>query len=437
MKIVCVTLLIALLISMFLFGSKYKMMFLFHGIWSTVLLLHYINLCSYNPVSDKAYVLVLIGTLAFDFGYIIKEHICFAYGGGGKINSHKTDMIESINISLLILLMIIHMVLSIYNAYHAKQLLDTGFLYNQMRQIFQGYIETDFRTHSLLVTYTYFSAPLMYAITCVVINSFFKEKKLKWYYYVIYCLDLLCYFFYTSGRSMIFFALVLLVFYLIFYKSNISYELKRKIVCLAIFLLVIVLLVTIYIFSNVNFTMFRGRFGLGSLYVYGSGPISLLDIYIKEVDKSDIQTFGLVFLNPIHQTLNAILGFLGFGKTDLYMSIEELLNYKETFHRIAPNVNLNAYGTLFYDFYLDFREMGVFLGCFLYGVMSNVIEWKLYRKASEKDMLIGGMYLFSFVQCICRWNFYTIVYCLSFVYILLLCIPIRIRLYNDKVCKHI
>lgn len=83
----------------------------------------------------------------------------------------------------------------------------------------------------------------------------------------------------------------------------------------------------------------------------------------------------------------------------------DMINIVENFVQVFPRHEYNAFASMFYYFYMDFREIGVFLG----GVTWGVICAKTYKLAKEKqDDKSFAILLIIFqaiIKTMVRWEF--------------------------------
>ena len=117
-----------------------------------------------------------------------------------------------------------------------------------------------------------------------------------------------------------------------------------------------------------------------NMYAYLSGGITLMDIYLQS-SISNIYTYGFFSLYGFLQPIFFILNF--FHILSYPQPIYDVLQIKdilEIYIPISDHITMNAYSTLFYNFYLDFRIIGIIMGSLIFGF----ICMKFYRNFKER-----------------------------------------------------
>ena len=428
-----VLLAIMLVAVLFAKGIRISIIVIFNGIWFVMCLLRKLNLCNYYDIDTKAYWIVVLGVFMFDVGYFAMHK--------NQSHQHQSETIlyqydsSMINQPLLFIVMIVHTVINTIYALRMIPYILSGYSLGNIRAIFQGYDDSaNFYTgQGMHRAWSYFVSPWVTVLTCVIIYTLLSKKRLKPSFYLLYLVDMVAYLLYTASRATVFNVMVFAFVYFIVFFDNIDKSTRRKVYLGIAIILLIVLLLTSMSFANRSVSIYSAYRGLGSLYVYASGPISLLDEFVKEAEKNNYHTYGAVFVYPIIRIINAFRIVLGMGKSDICVYVEKILEQKEIFRFIAPGVYFNAYGTIFYEFYLDFRWLGIVIGCLLYGGMSQRVEEHWFKdRVSDRLMIFGGVFSLSFVYSIVRWHFSFMPYVLCFLYVLFICNNIKFTIGGKK-----
>ncbi|WP_022778692.1 O-antigen polymerase [Butyrivibrio sp. AE3009] len=409
---------------------RINMIVSFNGMWFIMALLRWLNLCNFYEIEIRTYWILVLGVVCFNIGYILLFRLRGISFVGIKIESRSV-----VNEPILFGVMIVHTVINIIYASRMVPFILSGYSLGQIRAIFQGYDDSVrfYTGQGMHRAWSYFVSPWIMVFTCVIIYSLFSKRRFRISVYVLYIVDMVAYMLYTASRATIFNIMIFAFVYFFVYFDEINQK-KKFYFYIAIFMiLAIVLILTYMSFGNRKVGVYKAFKGLGSLYVYASGPISLLDMFIKDADKREITTYGAAAFYPIIRIINAFRVVLGMKKSDICLFVEKILNQKEVFRYVAPKVYFNAYGTLFYELYLDFRWVGIIVGCIFYGGMTYRIEQVWFkRKDSERKMILGGLFAVSFVYSIVRWHFSFMPYILCFIYAFFLCNRIKFTITNNS-----
>ena len=118
-----------------------------------------------------------------------------------------------------------------------------------------------------------------------------------------------------------------------------------------------------------------------NMYAYLAGGITLMDIHLHSF-LANIHTFGLFstygFIQPIFFFLK-IFKIMDYPQA--LLNVSTIKDNLEVFIPISDNITMNAYSTLFFNFYSDFGVEGIILGSLIFGYISMRIyrNFKLYR----------------------------------------------------------
>lgn len=150
------------------------------------------------------------------------------------------------------------------------------------------------------------------------------------------------------------------------------------------------------------FTLARGSSLLFVSYTYFAVPVPLLAHWAVNVDSAGIQTYGASFfygvLTLIFRLCEVIGSNLGSGISDAVALPQEY------WVEVLPGRQFNAFVTMFYHFFLDFRWIGVVLGGFAWGVVG---QWSFRRmwNSGPRATFFGLMMLQVAVMTFVRWEF--------------------------------
>lgn len=151
-----------------------------------------------------------------------------------------------------------------------------------------------------------------------------------------------------------------------------------------------------------GFTIARGNSVLFEAYTYFAIPVPLLAHWATAIDAMGGQTFGAAF---------------AYGGLTLPFRASELAGHpigseisslvalpQEVWIDLLPGRHFNAFVTLFYYFYLDFRWVGVVLGAFTWGLIG---QWSFNRiwGFGPRSTIFGLLMMQVAVLSFVRWEF--------------------------------
>lgn len=150
------------------------------------------------------------------------------------------------------------------------------------------------------------------------------------------------------------------------------------------------------------FTLARGNALLFEAYTYFAIPLPLLAHWAANIEAAGIQTHGAGFL---------------YGGLTLVFRLSEILNFplgsdisaaiafpQDYWVELLPGRHFNAFVTMFYYFFLDFRWAGVFVGGFAWGILGQ----RSFRRMWDSGLratLFGLLMLQVAVMTFVRWEF--------------------------------
>ncbi|WP_404841592.1 hypothetical protein [Bifidobacterium pseudocatenulatum] len=123
---------------------------------------------------------------------------------------------------------------------------------------------------------------------------------------------------------------------------------------------------------------------LQAIYAYFTLPVGLFSYYTSIVDVNNFESFGAATFYPLFYVLASVISFFG-AKTSF---LDNLIYYvglpQETWtSTLFPTGSYNAFCSLFYFFYLDFRIIGIVLFSLLYGFISGYVYKKQRTRTND------------------------------------------------------
>ncbi|KEZ91202.1 O-antigen polymerase [Lacrimispora celerecrescens] len=370
--------------------------------WALIVFLANLQLFDMMDYSYRPYEMILLGFLGASSGYLFGyKYRIKTKNWSMNIPSGKDECVY--NQKAIIVICIICIVFYSFEILKVIQLLRSGTTYYFVRRMYQGYAETNFFSSALERYFSsYVAVPCAYILSSYITISFFKkEKNIKVLSMAILGLGL---YLTVSASRFILFQLALGALYLFFFlKKKVPKRIKKWIKRIVIALVLGVIALTLLRENKVNgktsdWTM------LQSIYSYFSVSIPLMDHWIAYADAVHYQAYGLVFLRvPLSIVTLLFLHPLGIS-FELLNDAISMINVVEEFVQVFPGHTYNAFASMFYYFYLDFKELGVIMGCFLWGVICA----KTYKNArniqSDRNLVFLLLVVQMMFKTMVRWE---------------------------------
>lgn len=220
-------------------------------------------------------------------------------------------------------------------------------------------------------------------------------------------------FFAAGGRNVIVHTFIALAYLLFTNLKKINYKLRRKLYCIMVIIVVMVILATLERRVNV----------IENIYMYYCGGL----VYFAQNLNTNYM-FGIGYLygiNSFQGFIQPIFGILNlFGIEDpvyIQQATDFTMAVQTTVTSVSPQGRMNFFITCFGDFYRDGGVIGIIIESFIFGLICRYIEEKNISKCgsylylSEKIMLVQGI-LFT----MSRFQFSNYGYAMTMVFIYLI-----------------
>lgn len=367
---------------------------MFTLLWSFICLLASLRLFDFMGYADEAVQVILCGMVAFAVGCSL---------AGGRIRQplyegvRKNDKPKGklhLNMRFLYLVLALVCVGSLLSLSYSLTAYSAGASVSDVRMSLLGYSSKEVISNPLVEAYImYFCGPAKTALMPIALMFMIKKRHLKFVAIVFLCIvsGIVS----SGGRIVILYAIIELLALMKYYRSSISERAKRGFVVAS----------TVGIIAIVAITTLRGNDILRSAYAYFAIPVALLQNYINLIDASGFQTYGAAGLYPLFYILNALSSFLD---TD-FDFLNKLVYYvglpQNTWvGGIFPTGVYNAFCSLFYFFYMDFRTIGVVLFSFVYGLVSGSVYRRAILCKDENSFLWYLLILYSIFGSFIIWQ---------------------------------
>lgn len=397
-----------LVIAGLLFGMKQKSYLNFVSIfcyyWAFIVFLASLRLYGMMEYSNTPFYLILIGTLGMFMGYIIRyysklPHISLKRNKKNDVNS------ETYNNSVIMCLALLCMAFYAFELLRVVQLLRAGNSYYFIRRMYQGYEESTFFTSAIESYFSsYIAVPSAYILSSYLIIILFRRgRKGKEFFFALVAVSL---YLIVSASRYVFIQLLIGTVYLFFLlKKKVPKKVKRWIKRVSVLLIIGVIALTLL---RENKTSSGARYNwtlLQSVYSYFSIPIPLMDYWVSTIETTGYQAHGLVFFRPFLSIFTLfVLHPLGIEFNALNEAIDKI-NLVENFVQVFPRHQYNAFASMFYYFYLDFKWIGVFLGSAFWGwICANTFK-KVRFNPSDRNLAFVLVIMQAMFKTMVRWEF--------------------------------
>ena len=365
MEIFCVV--FALSMALFFYAATKKIYnpgTIFLGFWSVSLLLSALRLDNASEVGQEAYIYILLGLVFFALGAFVY------YTLDKKPVLREEYRLEISDYRLMEIACVLVILYSLYRVALVVTFLSEGYSVWEVRVMHGIAGESGADTlkggtvsqllHDLIV------APCVYLIAPVFAVDIIAGKRNR-RFAILAILAITLYSMGSISRSVwVFLILYLGIILLVFYKKQDLSPSVRKwikripLFALAIFAVVLWITRSRSSDSEVNL--------LYNALAYLSGGIKLFDVHLGE-KIADMRTYGAFSLYGFVYPVFFVLNYLGIlPMPQAFTDVTYIKQQLETFVRISDHVSMNAYSTMFFNFYNDLGVPGVILGSFLFGL---------------------------------------------------------------------
>lgn len=356
----------------------------FCGLWAVIAFLASLRLFGFTGFDEDAVKLIVYGLLGFSAGCLLVE-ACFPVQSTTNMGSGAFARVDEppFRMKLLYVILLLVCIGQIISLFTALLSFSQGATLSDVRGARMGYSDDQFFSNPIISAFVnYFCGPALSMLLPVAIVLWFIGLHRSFCAIVLLCTvsGVVS----SGGRISLVYLAIQLVAAMIYFQIRISKKVKRR----------ILIVVAVGAIAVVGLTIIRSSASfLESSYSYFAIPVGLLSTYTKYVDISGFESFGGAFLYPIFYVANVFANVLGAGVNYLSDLVYYVALPQNTWvGGLFPGRSYNAFASLFYYFYLDFREPGVIGLSLIYGLMMSVA----YRKAFvERSAIAMVWYLLA------------------------------------------
>lgn len=375
---------------------------IFSGIWLISLGLTSLKLYNMISYSTKSILIVTMGIVSFAIGTVI----CIAIWRKiekKEILKENSENEEKINNILFIVILTIGLIMVLILSIKVIILLANGTSYYNIRKLYYSYGENGslINNDQIFTLFDWTMSIIITLSTPVVIVQIMK-KQINKIAIAEYCVMIAAYVFATSGRMPIFIIIVEVILYLLLNKENINLRLRRIAYGIVGTLAAAIICITVVRTSSSQ------NKKVNALYEYFSLPLPYFSKLVDYIDKNEVQTYGAATgYGPyllVQKGIKVVTGYKFKNAEQLAKIITKPQTYWVKIFQDTKDY-YNAYATLFYYFYLDFRYVGVVIFSCTYGMTMELVYLYYKKKKSIKMTIIYMMVMTGIIQSFATWQF--------------------------------
>ncbi|WP_278531425.1 O-antigen polymerase [Enterococcus asini] len=367
---------------------------IFSSLFVFIICLAKLQLYGIADFSERSVLLIELGVICFDIGCII---ICELFKNYRKKNIKKVEYAKDLNLNWKIvnILTVIATFGSIISLFYMTRFLITGGTYIRLRYALLGYNNEPplIANGALRFLTSYVTVPVLYALIPFTLICFVKREK-KLFSYIVFA-NLVLTIVTTGGRIALIYTVIQFLAVLAYSNIRISKKTKRTVIAFVGIAFSAVIVLSLVRSSH---SLFK------SIYSYFSVPVVLFSTWMDRADSAGMYSYGLSFIYPFTYLLNSLTNFFN-------MPIEFLNNVvswqslpQDVWIMVFPDQPLNAFCTLFYFFYQDFRSFGVCFFSFLFGLFSGFYYSRAYLFKSLKYFSVYLLVIKAIVGSFMIWQ---------------------------------
>lgn len=366
----------------------------FTSLWLFICTLASLRLYGFTGYSEKTIGYITCGSMAFSLGAFSStlvnkqttKQTRYAYLRGKNLHTSDGNQ-QQLCFTFLEIILALACVGSALSLFYSLNAFRSGASYMEVRGSRLGYSDEQAFSNPIVGLFvTYFCGPAMTVLIPIAIVFLFKKQHKKFSLIVFLCalMNTVS----SGGRIQIIYIALQLIAAFLYYRRAISTKTKRT-VTIAVIVGIVVLFVLTSLRTSQNF--------LQAIYTYFTLPVGLFSYYTSIIDINNFESFGAATFYPLFYVLASVASFFG-AKTSF---LDNLIYYvglpQETWtSTLFPTGSYNAFCSLFYFFYLDFRIVGIVLFSLLYGFISGYV----YKKQRTRTNDIWFMFYLLILQTI-------------------------------------
>lgn len=362
-----------------------------------------------RDIKDSTYLIIFVGLLLFGVGYYLFW--------GKRISLGKRTILWQqyyFRYNIILILQVLCLAFLLMVSMRTIQYLFSDDGWNVVRNMYQGYSdESIFKSKWESVFNSIILGPFMLVNVCILgILVFERNAKTHKAIFSLSIINLVLYCIMNAGRILLVY--VAIVFMLLMSLYGMKIKLNRKQKLLILIFLAILAGATFYITSSRRSTIKEWDI-VHQIYSYFSITPAIFDYWREYIESHDIWTYGMYFLNGFFSIFRLIYSKLGI-EFDLKATVEEIIALTETFIPVFSQKNYNAFVSIFFCFYSDFRILGVIIGSFFLGGFAEILYGAVKDRKNHFYLIIFLLLAYGLFKTITKWEGTSPVYVYAFIW---------------------
>lgn len=401
-------------------------------LWGVLVPLSGLGLYGMDIPSNKAYVIILIGLLAYGMGaFVGRKNITFIRPGIDKNRITEIDYYETrINYPFIYVLCAIAIVYFLSQAARIVPMLLSGRGLDYIRSLAVSDEANELRSSTFVVLIKNFIAtPTVYLTIAILPIAMFRDKQNKPFLILVGTM-LFLWVLTTGGRSIILWVALYFLFVYTLQKRENRIERHRRMMRRTKILLVIGGILFLYFLLQSTYSRKGAEVDLFRQFcIYFIAPIKFFDSQVLKIDTSytNYYSYGFASFYGLAYPFLFLLRRLGiFSSYPEFFTLARELSFTSLNNTISigHGFYMNAFATMFFQPYIDGRYIGVLLVCYLFGLINSEFYEKMMSRHDNRYLLFYLLafqkIVFSFVrfyytqpaQAMCfLYSLFAIVYC--------------------------
>lgn len=372
---------------------------IFSSIWLLSIFLTSLKLYNMIDYSEKSLMIISEGIISF----ILGSASCAIFLKNKSRNNLKLGKKEEIlDSKILVALITIGLIFVSILSIKVLSLLKSGVEYNQIRSLYYSYGKDSLISNEKIFTIFDWTTSLIITVTIPVVIIGLINKKLNKLIIVEELLFVMLYIFCTAGRSPIFAIVIELLIVLLLNKEKITKKTKQITKIVLLFSAIIMVCMTLLRNSN------HDEKSVNSVYSYLSIPMPYFSKLVNYIDNNNIQTYGAATAYGPYLIVQKSIKVLTGYKLENADYLAEVITKPQTYWvKIFSESKdyYNAYATMFYNFYMDFRDIGVIVISFIYGMIIEQYYLSVKKKNGMKENAIYLILISGLIKSFAVWQF--------------------------------
>ena len=397
----------------------YNPLTVFAGMWLITGILSFINIYSLDEVPDSIYLTVIMGVLCFTAGCALRTKVRVHVR---KISGITSGSYNELNYRFLLPFYTFVLLFTAVLATRAIPLVVMGLDMDVIRFNYRNH-EAGLIIRTIpgrtIENYVISTAEFAGVALAPIIMMDKPSRKRN-----IVLIELLFFFFLhifvTGARSFLFDVVFVLILYVLINK-NLSRRFSEVFRKLPKFAIGIVILLSVAVIAVVTFLR-RGATDILVRETYGYFTICyrLFNIHLNLMRENPDYTYGMTLLNGLLRLpLLLIRSFFGIPYPALFQKAYDAIAANNDFYVVGTG-RANSFVTVFYYFFMDFGYIGIVIGSFLYGYLSQASYYSMLKHMDKRSISIYLLIALGLFLSFARLHFTASRYIYAFFLLMLL-----------------